>query len=85
MEDLHLESSKSAQILKFAGDTNQWDCCQDDFVVEITFTYNKETDMISGSVDVSPLNGAGYGGGYGYGPPEADGGCFDFTATRKAH
>ena len=55
VEELHLESSKSAERLVYVGDADSWEHCHDDFVVTLKIRYNPDDDTINGDIEVSSL------------------------------
>jgi len=87
VEELHLESSKSAESLVYAGGADRWEHCRDDFVVTVKAKYNPDNDTISGDIEVSSfrelnpddytINGIDVSSFY---PPP---GAIGFTGTRK--
>lgn len=87
VEELHLESSKSVDLLVYVGDADRWEHCRDDFVVKLKIGFNPDDDTIKGDIEVSSfrpynpddhtINGIDVSSYY---PPP---GAFGFTGTRE--
>jgi len=92
-EELRLIESESCIVsdgsktntLVYGGDTDRWDDCHDDFVVELKLYYKPDDtpDTIQGVIYVTPLNGSS-SNRRSYDPSSSgNGGEFTFTATRQ--
>jgi len=84
-----IESKSNGSVVIFRGDTDRWDNCHHDFVIELKLVYNADLapDTIQGVVNISPLH---KGPALAYwsttGPSRSsgnNGGSFSFIATRE--